>query len=287
MKFLKSHFALTRSQQNGIFVLVILIIILQFFLLFDPFPKSRPKVVDQHEIESFRKQLDSLNRVTVQRRDTVYPFNPNYLSDFKGYHIGMSPDEIDRLLAFRRKGKWVNSIEDFQKVTGISDSLLAKISPSFRFPEWVKKQKAKNQPEVAVHGEIILMDLNTASAEDLQKINGIGEILSQRIIKYRSSIGGFVDRSQLQDVYGLSPEVINSINQKFRIATKPDIKIKNINTISASELFEIPYINQQLAKEIITYRKLHEGIKSFEELAKIDQFPSDKIDRIKLYLALN
>ncbi|PTX42264.1 DNA uptake protein ComE-like DNA-binding protein [Christiangramia gaetbulicola] len=290
MKFLKSHFALSRSQQNGIFVLVLLIIILQAVLIFDLFISDSEYEVpkdQQAQIESFQKELDSLNRSSKKlKKDTIYPFNPNFLTDFKGYQLGLNVEEIDRFLEYRSQGKWVNSAEKFQEVTGVSDILLAKISPSFRFPEWTKKETTASPNQKIVPAEVKITDLNIASAEDLKTVNGIGEVLSERIVKYRTSIGGFVDVVQLKDIYGLSPEVIERVEQKFQILTRPDVTIKNINSISSSELAEIPYFNAALAKEIISYRNLHEGISSFDELIKIKGFPSDKIDRIKLYLAI-
>lgn len=286
MKFLKSHFALSRSQQNGIFVLVVLIIIFQVILFIDFSDSEDHSDIQKTEIQAFQNQLDSLNRISEKRKDTVYPFNPNYITDFKGYQLGMSVEEIDKLLAYRAQNKWVNSSNDFQKVTGISDSLLNKISPSFRFPEWTKTRNSTITAVESKPSELIILDLNSASANDLKSINGVGEVLSERIVKYRLSIGGFLNPIQLNDVYGLSPEVIDRINLKFKILTKPDVTIRNINSITASELAEIPYINEVLARDIISYRNLNEGISSFEELAKINRFPSDKIDRIKLYLAI-
>ncbi len=290
MKFLKSHFALSRSQQNGIFVLVLLIIVLQIVLIFDLFSSdSNPEIQKdrQVQIDSFQKQLDSLNPSSKKlKKDTIFPFNPNFLTDFKGYQIGLSVEEIDRFLEYRSKGNWVNSAEKFQEVTGVSDDLLRRIAPSFRFPVWTKKDVPVRLEQKVVPDEVKITDLNMASVEDLKTVNGIGEVLSERIVKYRSSIGGFVDEVQLKDVYGLSPEVIARVERKFQILTRPDIAIKNINSISSSELAEIPYFNTVLAKEIIRYRNLHEGISSFDELLKIKGFPSDKIDRIKLYLAI-
>ena len=287
MKFLKSHFALSRSQQNGIFLLVTLIIIFQVILFVDFFP-DKEITLDEEKIEAYQKQLDSLRQLENRtNRDTIYPFNPNYLTDFKAYRLGLKVDEIDRLFAYRKNGNWVNSKEDFQRVTGISDSLFRKISPSLRFPEWVGKQKtrfpAKENP---VPEEVVKTDLNIASASDLRKVNGVGEVLSERIVKYRNSIGGFIDVVQLEDVYGLSPEVIVRINERFTLLSKPNISIKNINEATEAELAEIPYFNQRVAKEILTYKRLHERISSFEELSKIAHFPYDKIDRIKLYLAI-
>jgi competence protein ComEA len=286
MKFLKSHFALTRSQQNGIFVLILLVIIFQLVLFFYPFQKPIDFPED-HQVKAFEKQLDSINRLASKNKDTIYPFNPNFITDFKGYQLGMSLEEIDRLLAYRAKNRWINSSEDFKSVTGVSDSLLKELAPYFRFPNWVNEQPSKKvEKAIKSHAPVLVADLNSASAEDLTRVNGIGEVLSQRIVKYRNSIGGFLDAAQLEDVYGLSPEVIEKIGLSFQVLSRPDISIKNINSISQEELEGIPYFKPILAKEIIKYRKLHERISSFEELSKIQGFPSDKIDRIKLYLTI-
>lgn len=255
-------------------------------MFFDFSSESESNHIDQVTIKEFQERLDSINQVSNRHKDTIYPFNPNYISDFKGYQLGMSLEEIDRLLAFRESGKWINSVEDFQKVSGVSDSLLKKISPSFRFPEWTQKRNSVNIQQKDARPLSATSDLNSASAEDLKLINGIGEVLSQRIVKYRTSIGGFLSAIQLNDVYGLTPEVIARINENFEIRSKPDIVIKNLNLINEEELSEIPYFSSNLAKEVIKFRTLHEGFSSFEELSKIEAFPYDKIDRIKLYLSI-
>ncbi|MDX1543697.1 MAG: helix-hairpin-helix domain-containing protein [Christiangramia sp.] len=288
MKFLRSHFALSKRQQNGIFVLVILIVVFQVFLLFDFFTGSEPESIPSAEIVTFQRQLDSLNKIDVKRKDTLYPFNPNFITDFKAYQLGMNVQETDRLLAYRNADKWINSAEEFHKVTGISDSLLKVISPSFRFPAWTQKSASSEAQVRKIQiSNSEVADLNSASAEDLIKVKGVGEVLSRRIVKYRQSIGGFRDPVQLYDVYGLSPEVIQNINRQFQLLTRPDSVVKNINEVTAAELAEMPYFNYDLAQKVISYRKLHEGITSFEELSKIDGFPYDKIDRIKLYLGIN
>jgi DNA uptake protein ComE-like DNA-binding protein len=117
-------------------------------------------------------------------------------------------------------------------------------------------------------------------------LNGIGEVLSGRIVNYRNKIGGFVADLQLKDIYGLNYELREEIQSYYTVKSTPDIKIININQASVIELSGIPYINYELAREIINYRLLHEKISSFEELEKIREFPSEKIDRIALYLSV-
>ena len=47
------------------------------------------------------------------------------------------------------------------------------------------------------------LDLNTATAEDLQELPGIGAVITQRIIDYRDLCGRFLDPEQLMEVDGI------------------------------------------------------------------------------------
>jgi competence ComEA-like helix-hairpin-helix protein len=125
-----------------------------------------------------------------------------------------------------------------------------------------------------------------ASKEDLIKIYGIGPALSDRILKQKEVLGGFVSMKQMGDVWGLSPEVIESLNQYFKVATLPKIKKIDINNASIKELMLFPYFKYALAKAIVTYRSMNGDFKNSEDLTKINGFPSEKLDIISLYLEL-
>ena len=228
----------------------------------------------------------------------MYPFNPNFITDYRGYTLGMSVDEIDRLLRFRQSDKYVNSPEEFQEVTQVSDSLLEAISPHFKFPEWTQKskqysvsskqyaskQKQSYSPPSEGLGEA---DLNSATAEDLKSIYGIGEKLSNRIIQFRDRLGGFVTHEQLYHVYGLDAEVAERALMKFSVIKKPDILKININTASEGDMTKLVYINYDLASKIVDYRNTNGEIQAFNELTRIEGFPSEKLDIIQLYLSLD
>ena len=268
--------------------MVIIIIVLQAIYYFLDFStEDSAESLNPEELEAFQAQIDSIKLARAEADSVkIYPFNPNYITDFKGYTLGMSVEEIDRLHRFRDRDKWINSAKDFQKVTGVSDSLLASISPYFKFPDWVIEAE-KKKSKVKVTTPISVSDLNKAEAEELQKVNGIGEVLANRIVNYRTKIGGFRSELQLKDIYGLNYETREKLQRQFRVTEKENFSLININQARLLELVEVPYIKYELAREIIDYRQLHEKIESFEELSKIESFPSDKIDRIQLYLSLN
>lgn len=288
MKSIKSHFVFTKSQQNGIFLLVCIIIVVQTVYYFSDFStKDSAEGLTPEEVDGFQSQIDSIKLARTEADSVkIYPFNPNYINDFKGYTLGMSLEEIDKLHQFRDEDKWINSAKDFQKVTGVSDSLLASISPYFKFPDWVIEAE-KKKSNVKATAPISVSDLNKAEAEELQKVSGIGEVLANRIVNYRTKIGGFRSEIQLKDIYGLNYDTREKLQRQFRVIEVGDFSIININNAKVLELVKVPYIKYELAREIIDYRQLHEGIQSFEELSKLESFPSDKIDRIQLYLSLN
>jgi DNA uptake protein ComE-like DNA-binding protein len=199
----------------------------------------------------------------------------------------MSVVEIDRLLAFRKQNKFVNSAEEFQQVTKVSDSLLKKISPYFKFPDWVKNKKSFNnsyeKKDFSKPEKKFFLDINLASQEDLIKVYGIGEGLSKRILEQKEKLGSFVSMEQMNDVWGLSPEVIENLNKSFFVKNTSAIKKMNINSASIKELSQFPYFKYNLAKEIVTYRTMNGDIK-IEDLTKIKGFPVEKLKIIALYL---
>lgn len=292
--FLKTFFTFTRQQQNGIFFLLLLVVLLQCLYFFTDITPGKHPVADNEVWPAFQQHIDSLKQLqTEKRKPKVYPFNPNYLSDYKAYTLGMSVAETDRLLAYRTSGKFINSAEAFQQVTGISDSLLRTMAPYFKFPAWVTQKRAsvKNnttqvRKPVDKDAVAVKKDMNTATAEELRSIRGIGDVLSERIVKFRNRLGGFLIDEQLYDVYGLPPETARNILQRYTVVTPPPVKKININTASAKELSSVAYIRYKAAYAIVNYRDSVGNVRSLEELTKIPYIPIEKIDRIKLYFKI-
>lgn len=292
---MKSHFIFTKKQRNGIFLLVVIIVLLQIIYFFIDWPLK--KIGDEpSEYSRLIREIDSLKQIEIaSRQPKIYPFNPNYITDFKGYRLGMSNEEIDRLLAYRKENKWINSAEQFQEITQISDSLLNALSPYFAFPAWTDNSKPNNllKSKSTVNspvGKDVLIakrDLNTATAQELQKINGVGKVLSERIVKFRNTFeGGFISDIQLQDVYALPPETIERITKEFTVLTPRKIKKLNLNNATIDELVTVQHVNYELARQIIEQRTLLKGFKNIDELLKVKNFPFNKLEIIKLYLMI-
>jgi DNA uptake protein ComE-like DNA-binding protein len=287
MKILKSHFSYNKRQRNGIFFLILLIILLQIGYYLIDFSPSQIVINNTKEMNSFIKEMDSLEKLKEALNSPKrHPFNPNYITDYKGYQLGLSTTEIDKLFKYRAAGNFINSEKQFQQITGVNDSLLKKISPYFKFPEWVSKGNNIINKNNAIISDV-KKDINMATLEDLKLINGIGDKLAERIISYRTKLKGFSLNDQLYEVWYLDIEIANKVLERFIVIKEPIIPKININKATFKEALSIPYLDYELTKKIFEYRDEVAEIQSIDELKKIDGFPLEKFNRIALYLQAN
>jgi DNA uptake protein ComE-like DNA-binding protein len=290
MKKIKSYFLFSREHRSGIFLLFVIIILVQLgYFFFGNYFVAKENNQDDTAWLRVQSEIDSLKNSKLSKKDTIYPFNPNYITDYKGYKLGMSIPEIDRLHAYRKKGKFVNSADEFQQVTKVSNVFLTKISPYFKFPDWVKNKGTATSEKFhkflpKEKERVVQKDINAASREDLIAVYGIGEKLADKILQEKEKLGCFVSMEQFQFMWGISPEALADLEKRFVVKSQIGIKKISINDLSQKELSKFPYFNYALAKEIVIYRTMNSGIKNIDDLTKIKGMPNEKIKIIALYL---
>jgi len=138
----------------------------------------------------------------------------------------------ERIVKFRNTKKGFNNIEELKKVYGISDSLFATLLPKLTIskkpgikkrpdePNYTSKAaKAINEPPITKDQLFEKVDINTATAEELKTLKGIGNILSERIVKYRDSKGGFDAMEELNDVYGIEDSLYLALSDRIEMST--------------------------------------------------------------------
>ncbi len=88
-------------------------------------------------------------------------------------------------------------------------ALRSRATASVRFPH-EERPVFRSLPET--DGKL---DINQASAEEIQKANGIGPALSQRIIELREARGGFRFIEELMDVSGIGEKRFEALCALF------------------------------------------------------------------------
>ena len=281
MKPPSPFYKLNKAQRRGVMWTFFLFLVVHLLILTidKPSPRNTKGLVENKEIQYLIDSLMGVQITSDKLRDTIYPFNPNYISDFKAYQLGISMSAVDRIRSYRAAGSYLYSENDLKQVAGLSDIEMNRIRPYLKLP---KIKKAKNPITERVKTEI-----NSATAEALQEVYGIGPVLGQRIVTLRKQLGGFLIKDQLDDVWGLKPEVQEQLWMHFKMDTVPYVTKQNINDLTIAELSQSPYISASLASSIVALRTQQDSLTSWQDLAVITQIDSVKKARLSLYLSFN
>jgi DNA uptake protein ComE-like DNA-binding protein len=290
--FIINQLSFSRTEANGVIFLVSLIIIIFFFSWL--LPKSRVHEIDpntQMGLKNWSQEIKnsySLKHSSTYVKDfELVVFDPNSTSVEDLKKIGFNDFIANRIEKYRQKGGYFSKGEDLKKIYGIDTSFIETILPyieiserKFKNPDDKKlgSDRHKRTPAVSIK-----LDLNLADSIQLQILKGVGPILARRAYKFRQALGGFHDIKQLAEVYNM-PEIIeDEIEKYFYLEDNQTFKL-NINTDSIIHLSKHPYINWNLAKSIINYRKVHGSYDSIEQITSIKIISDSLYQKIAPYL---
>ena len=65
------------------------------------------------------------------------------------------------------------------------------------------------------------LNINTATAAQLETLDGIGQVLAQRIVDYRNANGPFASVDGLLEVKGLGPGILEAIRPQITAEEEP------------------------------------------------------------------
>lgn len=132
----------------------------------------------------------------------------------------------------------------------------------------------------------VSIDLNTADTAELQLLWGIGPVLSARIVRYRNLLGGFTDKEQLREVYGLADSVYERIAPQLTVDTSC-IQQLDVNTATFGQLLRHPYLDKHQVAAIIRLREKQGPYQSLDDLHQIPIIEQETYNKITPYLSCN
>lgn len=105
------------------------------------------------------------------------------------------------------------TVEDGQQIYVLSKEEAAKNAKPAGGEAGVLEASIPGMPQ-AEDGKV---DLNTATAEELMTLSGIGEAKAEAILRYREEHGGFQKVEELMEVEGIKEGVFNKIKEQVKI----------------------------------------------------------------------
>lgn len=294
MVWIRAFFGLSRRETRGFLILLPLLLLSLFITPSYRWWKANQKrdfTKENQELDSllehwkWEEKKDSVNEIEIQ----LFTFNPNTATKEDLTNLGFPQNLVNRIDNYRsKKGRFVIK-SDLIKIYGMDSSLYARLYPFIDLPieKSTKAFQSISNEKKPLTASKEKFDLNLADTVQLIRIYGIGSKLSQRIIKYRNSLGGFISMNQLQEVYGLDTAVVAELNKKTFVSLDFKPNQLDINSATEKELATHPYISNKLAKAIAAYRFQHGNFTSLEDLTKIALVDEAFYTKIKPYLTLN
>lgn len=170
--------------------------------------------------------------------------------------------------------------------------------------------------------EEVYVNINTADLDELMKINGIGEVKANDIICYREQNGGFRNIEEIMNVSGIgkttfwnicdyiyvenpvyeTEDIIEEIPEEITepeiqpetfietetepLVTLEDIAPININTADIELLMFLPYVDEQIAQDIITLREQIHGFSHVYELLYVEKLAQNQVAEIVKFVTV-
>lgn len=240
---------------------------------------SPPCLMDSNSIQDVSETLTITDSTPIKKKEPLqrpiliskyYAIDTMEVNDW--IDLGMDNKIAYRISNYLSKGGQINRHADLYKIYGIDSSLLNNLKGRILFPKPVeKKQKAIN--------------INVATQEELQILRGIGPKLSARIIKYRKRLGGFYEKEQLLEVYGIENEVLE--NNTSLIICSGSLDSILINMVSYDSLVRHYYFGPDLTRRIINYRQAHGYFTNAQDIKGMHAVDDSIFNKILPYLSFS
>lgn len=268
----------------------------EMFEQLEPFIQNKEQTEQgsKHQFEQFRQNSAFFQNASQEKQDrlieypTPKPFDPNKLDFDKALALGLPKKVAQNIDKYIKKGGRFFKKEDLKKIYDFELEDYKRLE-SFIVIEIEGEQKEQEKTEIVAIAKPsipqIQIDINKASKEEWTKIRGIGDYFADKILEYKKDLGGFIDKSQLLEVYRMDEERYAQILPNL-IFGEHVVKKININTADANTLAKHPYINYKMANSIVKIRKQHGSYKSVEDVGQSHLITKDLLKKVKPYLTV-
>ena len=277
----KNYLSVTKKEWNGMVVFVILITL----VLAAPYvyqSNHKDNTINFKDFDKAAAQLANAQTTGDDAADgkrpanaSLFAFNPNNLPAADWEKLGLSERQIKVIQNYEAKGGRFYTKADVKKIYSITDADYKRLEP------YISITADAGYSKKAAPGEVI--EINSADSARLTMIRGIGPAFAMRIIKYRERLGGFYNKEQLKEVFGVDDAKYAEIKNGIAVNGKHLTKL-NVNTATFEQLRRFPYLSFKQINAIIEFRNQHGDYESAADLKNIAILDDGILHKIAPYL---
>ena len=193
--------------------------------------------------------------------------------------MGFSQKQAESIVNYRERFGPFKRKEDLKRVYVVSEKKYAEIEPYIKISN--QENNDHNIPDKPIVVQNKVIELNTATLEELMSLRGIGEGYGNRIINYRNKIGGFVEFNQIETL-SISDDAKLALKE-YTIINPDAVQKTNINRASKDELKAIPFSNWSVVSAILKQRDL--GVISNLDFLSEKEISTENKIKFELYLS--
>lgn len=235
--------------------------------------------------EAANNQFDQLNNLKK--------FDPNTISESELIAFGLSPKVAKTIINYRNKGGKFKYKDDLSKMYTLKSENFDQLRPYINLPVKPEYNNSSNneyknnfdKDSKYVPKSIHNININNATIAELTTLPGIGNGYATKIINYRDQLGGFSDKAQIDEIYGLS-DSLKPILKNILIINQKNIKKINLNSADEQSLKAHPYFKKH-AKYIILYRNDIGNFENIEQVKNVPLLNEENFRKIAPYITLH
>ncbi len=218
----------------------------------------------------------------------------------------------DQIVAYRKELGGFSSIRQLLDIPEMPESLYLSLgkyiylTPKVETVSSETALPAETTAEISTEPdttEIPLLNLNTASAEELCLLPEIGEKTAAAIVEYRAQTGGFFNKLQLLEISGIGEMTYQAIEEYLYVEnerpmpeipeTQPYIPdptepfMINLNTASAEDLLKLTGCSESMAQEILALRDALHGFSNTMEITYTESVTPELYLKWESFLAVD
>lgn len=217
---------------------------------------------------------------------------------------GIGESKAAAIIEYREMHGGFSDISELLNVSGVGESIFEKIRDHITVgdvppKETTSPETSKPSPTASTApAQIPVVNINTASIEELQQLPGIGSAKAMAIVQYRSVFGDFTDINEIKNVNGIGESVFEGIRDHITVGNVSPRPIENtpqapeepeeiyvdLNTATKSELCKLPGIGEVKAQAIIDYREANGDFYSIEEIKNVSGIGDKTFESIREYI---